>query len=134
MEMSLEEAVYLPPYVNGTMIEKNIMHNHSHRQRQAENSSWTDDEIQEDSTINPEQMRTVLNNTVTQTATQTSKKSDGIRLLSIAKRLEKEEKLNQNKLLELRKHLIEALTLVEKELQGRQTKKRKRWQKFIFCK
>ena len=133
METLLEESIYLQPYVNSTIIESNIRHSQNHREKQADDSSWTDEEIQEDRIIIPKS-NTFSNTTVIQTPTNTSKKSDGNRLLSIAKRLEREERINQNKLLKLRKHLIEALTLVEKELQGQQPKKRRRWQKFILCK
>ena len=115
------------------MIEKNIRHSQNHSQRQADNSSWTDEEIQEDQIIMPKS-HTLPETSVIQTPANTQKRTDGNRLLSIAKRLEREERVSQNKLIEIRKHLIEALTLVEKELQGQQPKKQPRWQKFIFCK
>ena len=129
METLLEESIYLQPYVNSTIIESNIRHSQNHREKQADDSSWTDEEIQEIPNSN-----TFSKTTTIQAQKNTSKKSDGNRLLSIAKRLEKEERISQNKLLKLRKHLIEALTLVEKELQSQQPKKRRRWQKFILCK
>lgn len=99
-------------------------------------SSWSDDNeeqpeymvpTEEYQTIDPIVQRSIIEESKTKIS-----RHDGGRLRSIARRLDKTSQRDRASLLAIRKHLVESLTLVEKELQQLDVEERPWWRR-VLC-